>query len=227
MIIKFALTLIISLLNIFLGIFIYKKNSKNASNIFYSGLCITGGLWALFMAFLLIVKDLNILENVNKGAFIFGVLPPLFYLLFAYNFPYKLKVYSKKIIYLIFLVSTVLFILILFGIIKMETIEVINGKVIRSSIFYDYLIYTVYFFGYVLWGFAILLKKFFKDSGIYKQQIKYLIIATISTFIFTGTVSIILILFNIFNYDWLGPIFTLIHFIVVGYLIFYKSPKEI
>jgi len=48
-------------------------------------------------------------------------------------------------------------------------------------------------------------------------------LATLGTFLTTGFVSVILLLFNIFTYDWLGAVFLFIHFGFVGYWIFIKN----
>jgi len=227
MIVKFTIVFIIALLNIILGVVIYKKNTKSKSNIYYTLMCITGGLWAIFMSWLLIERNLYVLENfVIKGIYIFGTLPPLFYLLFAYNFPYKLKVYSKRVISLIYFIPAVFILLILFGFFKMESVVIIDNILNQKSVHLDYTCFTLYFFTYILWGLVILVRKIKRDPGSYKNQIRYLIIATIGTFITTGFVSVILPLFNNFTYDWLSPLFLLIHFGVAGYLIFYYPKKQ-
>ena len=227
MITKSIIIFIVGLLNIILGILILKKNSKNSSNIWYFYLCLFGGSWAVVKAFQISVLNLFLQDFViTKLIYLFGVLAPFSYLMFAYNFPYKLKVYSKKLLYLIYLIPAIFIVLNLIGILKKHNTYIINNLVQREVIFNEFLIFAIYFFIYVIFGFILLLAKYKKDSGIYRNQIKYLIIATLGTFITTGYVSIILLLFNNFTYDWLGALFLLIHFGVAGYLIFFKSLKN-
>jgi len=224
MIVKFVITYIIAFLNIILGVFIYTKNRKSLGNIFYCLLCVFGGLWAVSMALFLIIRDPFIINNIiNRAVYFSGIFVPLFYLLFAYNFPYKLNKFSNSFIRLLYIIPSILGIIVLIGVFKTEIIEVSGGSLVHYTIFQNYLIYTIYFFLYVLGGLAILLNKLTKDIGVYKTQILYIIFATILTFIIIGIVSFLLPLMNNYTYDWLGPIFTLIHFMVVGYLIFIKS----
>ena len=144
----------------------------------------------------------------------------------AYNFPYRLSLYSKKLLSIIYSIPIVLVILVLAGILKKETDIIINNVLYRQVNLFDFSIFAAYFFAYVIFGALILLKKYHSADGIHKIQIKYLFWATLGTFITTGYVSIILLLFNIFTYDWLGAMFLLIHFGIAGYLIFIK-PKAI
>lgn len=224
--IKFFLTVIIAILNIILGIIVYKKNNKSKSNRFYRNLCFTGGIWALFMAALLIIKDAFVLEHfIIKGIYFFAILPPLYYLLFSFYYPYNLETSQKKLQILIYAIPSVMAIFVLLGVLKMETFQLVHNQIYQTVVYPDYFILSLYFFGYIIWGFIRLLNKLNKDSGSYKNQISYLIIATFTTFVFTGSVSIILPLAGTFAYDWLGPIFLLIHFLTVGYLIFIKTSK--
>ena len=227
MIIKFLITLIVSILNFVLGYIIWRKNYKNPSNFFYFAMCASAGLWSLAMTFLLIVRDLFLLEEVIVPAtYLFGTLPPLFYLLFCYHFPSKLKRYPKATISLIYSISFILIFLILTKILTMEEIELIGNNVKQRAVFPNFLLFTIYFFGYILWGFIILWKKLINNSYFnYRHQIKYLMVAIISTFIVIGTVSILIPLVYSFALDWLGPIFLLIHLIFIGNFLFIKSLK--
>jgi len=227
MIIKFLITLIVSILNFVLGYIIWRKNYKNPSNFFYFAMCASAGLWSLAMTFLLIVRDLFLLEEVIVPAtYLFGTLPPLFYLLFCYHFPSKLKRYPKATISLIYSISFILIFLILTKILTMEEIELFGNGIKQQSVFPNLLLYSIYFFGYILWGFIILWKKLINNSYFnYRHQIKYLMVAIISTFIVIGTVSILIPLVYSFALDWLGPIFLLIHLIFIGNFLFIKSLK--
>lgn len=221
--IKFIATLIIALLNIFLGVFIYRKNRQNPGNINYAGMCVSGGLWALSMAALLLVSSQGQLDIVAKLTYIFGMLPPLFYVMFAYHYPYRLWVYPKFLIRLIYTIALALILFSSLGTINFEISVFNNGVYTQQSVWPGFLIFAIYFFAYIIWGLFILFKKFHRIEGIYRINIKYLIAATFSTFIITGTTSVILPLLWTFAFDWLGPIFTLVHFTIVGYLIFIKS----
>jgi len=228
MIIKFVVIFISGLVNIILGFFIFKKNSKNPINFWYFILCLTGGGWGIVKAVQLSWMNIFWVEHlIIKLTFIFGILAPLSYLLLAYNFPYKLKAYGKKIIFLVYFFPWLLVFLVMTGALKKENDFIFNNVLYREINLFDFSIFAIYYFVYVFLGFFILLKKYLSANNIYRPQIKYLMIATVGTFLTTGFVSVILLLFNNFAYDWLGAIFLLIHFGVAAYLIFYKPSKNI
>ena len=220
---KNILILIIGLLNIILGFVVYLKNRHNPSNFWFFMMCLFGGGWGVVKSFQLSVMSIFWQENVFiKLIYIFGVIAAFSYLMLAYNFPYRLSLYSKKLLSIIYSIPIVLVILVLAGILKKETDIIINNVLYRQVNLFDFSIFAAYFFAYVIFGALILLKKYHSADGIHKIQIKYLFWATLGTFITTGYVSIILLLFNIFTYDWLGAMFLLIHFGIAGYLIFIK-----
>jgi len=224
MVIKSLFIFLGGILNIILGSIILKKNFQSRSNLFYFLLCLFGGLWGIVKAVQLLVIDVyfhNLI--ITRLVYIFGTLAPLAYLMFAYHYPYKLKEFSKNLISLLYFISGIFILLIFFGIFKMQTVVIMYNKVHLYVIFNNFLIFTIYFFVYIFFGVALLIKKFFRDQGIYKTQLKYLIIATISTFLIIGFVCIIYPLLVDFRYDWLGAIFLLIHFSVAGFLIFIKN----
>lgn len=216
--------IITGFLTIFIGTKILIKNTRNPSNISFFLLCLFGGLWALAKAVQYSVFDQQLHDLfINKIIYFFGLATPLCYLILAYHFPYKLKKYSKGIIYLIFSIAFTILLLTLLGVLKFHETQILNDVLKREVIFSQYIILTIYYFLYILAGFFILLKKYFVVEGVYKYQIKYLIIATISVFILIGIVNVLLVLLNNFTYDWVGPIFLFIHFFIISYLIYFKA----
>jgi len=128
-----------------------------------------------------------------------------------------------KIIFIIPLIVEVLF---LSNILNLQDAFIQNGVLQQVVHFKDFLIFSIYFFSYILWGLIILIIKIRRDPGFYRGRIGYLMGATISTFIITGIINVILPLLGEWSYDSLGPLFILLHFIVVGYLLFYKVNKN-
>ena len=227
---KNILILIIGLLNVILGFVVYLKNRHNPSNFWFFMMCLFGGGWGVVKAFQLSVMNISWQESVFvKLIYIFGIIAAFSYLMLAYNFPYKSKVYSKKLLSLFYSVPLILVLGAITGLLQKETdliVNIVNNVLYRQVNVFDFSIFAVYFFLYIIFGGSILLNKYRSADGIHKIQIKYLLWATLGTFITTGFVSVVLMLFNIFTYDWLGAVFLLIHFGVAGYLIFIK-PKAI
>ncbi len=223
---KNILILIVGLINVLLGLYVYLRNRQNPCNFWFFIMCLFGGGWAIGKALQLSIMDIFWQEQVFvKQNYIFGTLAALAYLMLCHNFPYRVKVYSRKFLFLIYSIPVVLVVLDIFGLLKKHDSFIIDGVLHREVRFFEFSIFAAYFFVYVFCGAIILIKKYFKAEGIHRVQIKYLLWATLGTFLTTGYVSVILVLFNIFTYDWLGGIFLLIHFSFIGYFLFLKDLK--
>lgn len=215
---------IIGFLNIVLGFIVLSKNQKNPNNIWFFLMCLFGGGWGVMKAIQLSVLDVAMHDLwIDRIMMFCGIVAPVAYFMLAYHFPYKLKTFSKEKLFLIFIAPVVMVILTLSGIFTYTDNYIIAGSLHREIIFWEFFIFSVYFFVYIFFGLCLLLGKYKSAERINKDQIKYLIVATISTFVFVGFCSVILLLFNIFTYDGIGALFLLIHFFVVGYLLFYKK----
>lgn len=220
--------LIVGLLNVILGFVVLAKNQRNHSNIWFFIMCLFGGGWGVMKAVQLTVLDVAMHDLWIARIMMFcGIVAPAAYFMLAYHFPYKLKTFSKEKMFLIFIAPVVMVILTLAAIFTYTENSIVAGSLHREIIFGEFLIFAIYFFVYIFFGLNILLKKYKLSEGLNKNQIGYLMMATISTFIFVGFCSVILMLFNIFTYDGLGALFLLIHFLIVGYLIFIRGIKKI
>lgn len=221
MIIQNIFIFIVSVFTILLGVMIYVKHRKSPSNFWYLWMCVFGGAWGLMKVVQFSVLDIywhNLL--ISRFVMIFGALAPLAYFLFTYNFIYKDKNLSKNILFFTVFFSITLSILYLFNILGHAHIYITNGILQRDIMLFDFSIFALYFFIYIFFSLSILFKKYKIAESVHKIQIKYLMIGTILTFLTTGFVSVVLLLFNNFTYDWLGPIFLSIHISIVGYFLF-------
>lgn len=223
MVIQNTFIFIISIFTILLGLVIYKKNYKNPSNFWYFCMCVFGGMWGIMKVIQFSVLDVYWHDLlISRFVMIFGTLSPLAYFLLAYHFVYKDKNLSKSVIRLMVLISTVISFLYLLGVLKHAYVSIVGGVLHRDIVLFDFSIFSIYFFIYVFVGLNILFKKYIVADGVYKDQIRYLMIGTTLTFLTTGIVSVVLLLFNNFKYDWLGPIFLSIHLLIIGYFVFIK-----
>ena len=220
------IALIAGLANIILGIIVLRKNTKSPNNIWFFLMCLFGGSWGVTKAIQLSLMNIYWHDLIiSKLVMFLGILAPFAFLMLTYHFPYKTKIFSKRLQFTIYLIPAILLILTLTGVFEYMKAFIMNGDLNWDVVLFDYSIFSIYFFLYVLCGFVILLKKHFKSGGYQKIQIKYLMIATISTFITIGFVSIILVLFNNFRYDWMGALFMMIHFTVLSYYLFYRFDR--
>lgn len=215
--------LVSGLLTILIGLLVFLKNFKNPSNIWFFLMCFFGGSWGVMKAIQLSVMDLYWHDAlISRLIMFFGTLAPLGYFMLAHHFPYKIKVLSQKTLFFVFLIAGILALLNLAGVLRHADVSIIDNTLHRDIVFWNFLIFAIYFFAYVFWGFILLAKKYAAADGVNKYQIRYLMIATVTTFLTTGIVSIIFLLFNNFKYDWLGAVFLLINFFVIAYFVFIK-----
>ena len=226
--IKAILLILTFIINTLLGWYIISKSQKNKVNIYYGWLCLSAGFWALGMSLIHFSFNEEFLNDVIlKLIYVSALLILLFYLLFADQFPYPQKSFLSKFYRFIVLITVILISLVLLGILKMENFKIVETGILETSLFPDYLILAVYYLLYVLSGLAVLINKYYKLTGVIKVHLSFVILATLIAFTFSLFVSLILPFFNNFNFDWLGPIFTLFNFIFIGYFLFVKSSKTI
>jgi hypothetical protein len=217
--------LLASVSTIFIGFLVLIRSYKNPSNLWYFIMCFFGGLWGLMKVVQFSVMDVYWHDLlISRLVMFFGALAPISFVMMTHYFGYKLDKPSRKNIYFIVFIAGIVAILNLLGILRHADISIVDDNLHREIIFGDFLIFALYYFIYIFFGFYILLKKYFTSEGVTKIQIKYLIYGTVGNFLTTGVVSIILLLFNNFSYDFLGPIFLLVNFFFIGYLVFIK-PK--
>jgi hypothetical protein len=218
---KIILLFIASLLNLVLGLFIIFKNYKNKINLYYGLLALGTFLWSLGMSLIHITffNEWALNELIIRLIYIPAFLIPLFYFLFVLHFPYKTKLFFQNLVKPFIFISVVLTFLVILGILKPELLKLDNNIISQTSASPDYLILMIYYFVYILTSIIILFKKYFESAGVIKNQLGYVIIATLLSFILILVVSIVLPILNNFKFDWLGPLFTLINFFIIGYFV--------
>jgi len=91
----------------------------------------------------------------------------------------------------------------------------------------NYSIFSAVFGLLVLLSFVQLIVKYRKAEGYNKRLIKYVIWGTALTFVLATITNLIPSFWNTFGTYWMGPLFSLINFSVIAYLVFYKPSKNI
>jgi len=162
--------LIVGLLNVILGFVVLAKNKKNPSNFWFFIMCLFGGGWGVMKAVQLSVLDVEMHDLWIARIMMLGVIvAPVAYFIFSHYFPYKLKEFSKEKIFLLFLAPIAMVILTLFGIFTYTENSIVSGNLHREIIFGEFLIFSIYFFVYIVLGLNILLKKHRLSEGINKE----------------------------------------------------------
>jgi hypothetical protein len=91
--------------------------------------------------------------------------------------------------------------------------------------FPNYLVFSIIFGLFFLFGFIMLFKKYLYIDGIYKKQLKYVLWGTGLSFILASAFNLFPNQNNSWSLYWVGPIFTLINAGTIASLIFFSNFK--
>lgn len=91
---------------------------------------------------------------------------------------------------------------------------------VRGFIYGDLrFLWDIQFNGLLIFGFIRYLKLFIGSQGITKEHLKYLILGDLYIYVFAGTTNVLLPLFSVFKYIWLGPVLSLFWIFLISYTI--------
>lgn len=211
---------IIAILNAIFSYFIV-RGKKNFANTFFSLVTLSVSLWALCLAFFIKVNHIEDAVIFANAYYIFAGAIPLLFLFFSLVFLEEKNNFNSK--YYLFTIP-LLTLLILFLIDK----NILLQKIFLTNNFYKdvilnkplYFGYAIYFILFVLISYYVLLQKYSETKDItQKLQLKFIIFGTAISFILGMFFNLILPWFENYNYIWLGPPFSLIMVISIGYAI--------
>ena len=224
---KSIILLIMAILNLILFSIVLKKNSSNQINLYYSLMLLTGSFWILGLFGYSLSTEIPILRLLFiKLIYSFTLIAGFYYFVFCHYFPFRLFKPSKYITALayIFVFGYSLFIALNNNyIVSFKEIMEGNAEVTQMV---NYSIFSVVFGLLVLLSFVQLIVKYRKAEGYNKRLIKYVMWGMGLTFVLASITNLIPSFWNAYSTYWLGPLFSLINFSVIAYLIFYKSNKQ-
>ena len=198
---------LVIILNFIIGIIILSRGFKNKVNFLFGLISVGVSLWAAgILGFYLIKIPLDylwIIETHSSAAFI-----AVIFLLFTFNFPTLLtkKIYIRLmplipfsiIIYYLFFTKDII-----------GNVNGVNYEIHSGYIFYSLFVMLCFFIGY----FALFLQYKKSSNDEQRIQVKYVLGGAILSSILASISDLMLPYFGIFEYNWLGPIFT---FFLVG-----------
>ena len=212
------LLFIVAVLNSFFSYFILGKE-KTSINKLFSIITIAVAFWALFLGLFINTRDLSYaIWFANIYYISAAIIPPAFFY-FSLLFKTDKKELSKK--HAIFLLPLAVFV---FGLI-------INKNFLLEKVFFSdfgkdvvfnkniYSLYILYFIFFVLISYYNLVKTYLKTRDKYEKiQFKFIFFGTTISYIL-GMVFNLFLPWKDYSLIWLGPIFTLIMVISLGYAI--------
>lgn len=202
-------------LNLLLGLFVFFKNRKNPVNVLFF-IFVLGIVGWGFTIFYLLSFGANLI--IVRLTFSFAAIMLIAFLLFSIIFPERRKL-KNKVVYLLSLTGIFFFVISL-----LDDFIVKNVSVANNFITVD--------FGYIYWSYVlfaplciissliILIKKYLKSNLVERLQLKYLFLGG-ALFLIPAVITNLLLpsLFNIWQFNGLGPSFSIFMIVATAYAI--------
>jgi len=219
--------LIAGIINLVMSILVFSRGIKhNKINRYFSLLTFFNFLWAIGLLLSRLFIDLEITAIFARSTYISAIAIVISLLYFILYFPHKVKGLSVKLRFFIWFPAIIL-------------ISIIYSKLfithfVTSYSDYEYIgyfykpFYWVYFIYFIFMSsltLYFLWQKYKIIEGLFKIQIKFLFIAITIGLIFGVYFDLFLLYFNNYQFNWLGPVFTVFMNAYVFYLIFHSKEK--
>ena len=200
-----------------LGFFVLSKNPRSEVNRYFCTFAIGTAGWNFSL--LMVIGEFGQPLFWGRLAFAMGSFMPLGLFLFAMTFPWKDgSIFIEKIV--IWTLGLFFFVIPLTDL-MIESVVSVNHTYISGVLLpATYLPYLTYYFGFIFLAFIKLILKH-RDSQAFhhKEQLKYIILGVTIFLIPVFLTQLILPLLGIFQYNNLGPLFSLPMITLIGYAI--------
>jgi len=219
---KDIILIVISIFSFVMAGYVYGRNKESHINRSFALMYIFAAIWILSLVLFRMSSNTDYAFNFAKLMYIAALFIASTFYYFAATFPFPSFIIKLKIIILIYLLA--IFVVILLFIPSF----ILGGIVIQSGgnevILNDgYYIYVIGFILYIIGGFYLMLKKYFKSEGINKVQFKYVLFGFFVGFFIGMTFDLFLPLFGNYQLVWIGPYSAFIAMVSVLYLILRKT----
>ncbi|HUV46510.1 MAG TPA: ATP-binding protein [Candidatus Bathyarchaeia archaeon] len=217
MLLEFLVNIVTSLILVILGLFIFFKNRKSATHLFFTALTFILASWTFTNYFSLHSDTEEItLFWIRVVMLITSFMGPALFLL-LHSFPKdKLTVKKKYLIFLTFTTS-------LSAILAMSPFMFVSVSLeqgVKPTPGPAILVFAFNFFISVIAGFITIIRKYLKARGLEKLQIKYVFLGLIITFGFSNITNFIfVVLLKFTSFVVFGPLFNLILVVFITYAI--------
>lgn len=206
------------IINIFLGFFVILKNKRDFRNIYLSLFIFSIALWSFSMVMLLVSS------NVWWGrlTFSFTALAYIFYVMFLFFFLRKTIKVNKIVRNIFLIVGMVVVAISPTSLIEVDTIrraspgayggiDIILGRA--------YLFVVLYYLSGLIYFVFLMVSGYLKSFGIYKSQMKYFFFGIIVFAVSSLITNLVLPFFNIFSFNNIGPVFSVVMIVSMVYAI--------
>jgi len=216
--IKSLILIIVAILNLLLGAFVYLKNRKDKINIYYGLTASSTAAWCFGIAVLRLTNNVDTAFFWVRFNYVAATLIGISFLSFSLVFPF-VKEKPKKIYKTLFLLfaAFVLFIsawpnLMVVGV---EINDKGNTGILTEFVYF----FATYFMMCLIGAFGNFIQKYKDADSTQKVQIKYVFTGTLIAAIFGTTFDLILPIARNWELAWLGPIFTIVMVGLIAYAV--------
>jgi len=216
------ISMLVGVINLILGFFIFLKDKRNLVNIFYFLLSLSISIWAFAVGIGRNAEFLPTLLIWAKIAYLAAAASAMFFLYFTFVFPSKenFSLIKKILPFLVFIFLSFLMVLKFDSFIV--TIKTLNHKPLISNIIFlfgwVYVVYSIYTLFFFTAGLYYLFFKYRKARDITKTQIKYILLGSLST-ITLAILSNLMPWSGMLKYNYFGPMFTMVMVVSMAYAI--------
>ncbi|MBI3595461.1 MAG: hypothetical protein HY200_10940 [Nitrospirae bacterium] len=217
---KNILNILVALFNLIFGVIIFIRAQKRAAHHYFSFISFGIAAWAICMA---LFRWTAVIDSSLIWARLLYV-PPVFivtnFLLFTYVFPNKPFRFDFRTHGIIALTGAGMIFLVLFpgGVIK-SVILPVHAEEVKIVFGPAYSLYFLMVLSYFSWGFVRLHKMQKVSAGLVKIQIQFVLYGTLISANLGLVTNLLLPTFGFFDFNWMGPVFTLIMVSTIGYAI--------
>lgn len=214
------LVLLVGFVGMIYGLIVYSGNKKNKTNIWFFLFVLSVAFWSISMFFFRSSADVLGAISWAKILYLSATVIPACFLGFSYIFPEDKPFLKSWKNYLIFIPFVFIAVMSLLPDVLIKSVNIIPGK--EKEIIFNkpiYALYSLYINIYFGWNYVVLIKKYFKSSGIIKTQLAYIIIGTLVSTLVGVTTNLLLPTFGIFSLNWVGQVGLIVMLTTIFYAI--------
>jgi signal transduction histidine kinase len=216
-----VIVLIVALVNTIYGLIVFSRNRNDKTNLTFFILTLTVSFWDIGMFAYRAVPDFELATFFARILYVAASTIPISFLYFVFTFPnqeIKLNSIQKYLLPIPFIISCVISIV---PSLLIQTVLPVIGHeniIVFNNWLHAY--YAIYIISYFSIGYYLLIKKYFRTTGVLKIQILYILAGTaIATIIGVFSNLVLLLFLNDFMFNWMGQVGTVVMIVSISYAI--------
>ncbi len=216
--IELIVLIFIVLISSVLGVAIYQNNPKSATNLSFVGSAVSIIFWSIVMYLSVNTASPDGTLFYIRLSMLAGTVMAIAFLLLSISFPYPTLPLSKKWLLVLGTMGVITSIVSMSP--YMFTGIVVEGGNIEPTAGWGIVTFMITSLGSNIATFIVLVAKFIKSKGRIKEQLRFIVVGTLTMFTLLIVANfLVVIILKTSSFIFLGPVFTLIFLLSVGYAI--------